>query len=123
MLAETAHVRKPGGVYLYDTINRTRRNGLVVIKLMQEWRATALMEPDLHDWEMFIKPGELAAALARVGLENQETVGLGPARNPLAMLVDMRRRARGVTCRSVSSRRGTGSARPATPRCSTPGMR
>ena len=95
VLAETARVLKPGGVYLYDTINRTRRSRLVVIKLMQEWRATALMEPDLHDWEMFIKPGELAAALARVGLENQETVGLGPARNPLAMLVDMRRRARG----------------------------
>ena len=87
-------VLKPGGVYLYDTINRTRRSGLVVIKLMQEWRATALMEPNLHDWEMFIKPGELAAALARAG-SRTETVGLGPARNPLAMLVDMRRRARG----------------------------
>ena len=45
VLAETARVLKPGGVYLYDTINRTRRSRLVVIKLMQEWRATALMEP------------------------------------------------------------------------------
>ena len=86
---------KPGGVYMYDTINRTRRSRLVVIKLMQEWRSTALMEPNLHDWDMFIKPEELEAAMARAGLEGRDTVGLGPARNPIAMVVDMRRRARG----------------------------
>ena len=95
VLAETARVLKPGGVYLYDTINRTRRSRLVVIKLMQEWRSTALMEPNLHDWDMFIRPGELEAAMARAGLEPRDTVGLGPARNPAAMVLDMRRRARG----------------------------
>jgi len=95
VLAETARVLKPGGVYLYDTINRTRRSRLVVIKLMQEWRSTALMEPNLHDWDMFIRPGELKAAMARAGLEPRDTVGLGPARNPVAMVLDMRRRARG----------------------------
>jgi len=95
VLAETARVLKPGGVYLYDTINRTRRSRLVVIKLMQEWRSTALMEPNLHDWDMFIRPDELEAAMARAGLEPRDTVGLGPARNPVAMVLDMRRRARG----------------------------
>jgi 2-polyprenyl-6-hydroxyphenyl methylase / 3-demethylubiquinone-9 3-methyltransferase len=95
VLSETARVLKPGSVYLYDTINRTRRSRLVVINLMQEWRSTALMEPNLHDWDMFIKPAELQAAMARAGLEGRDTVGLGPARNPVAMLVDMRRRARG----------------------------
>ena len=65
VLAETSRVLKPGGIYLYDTINRTRRSKLVVINLMQEWRSTALMEPNLHDWDMFIKPSELTAAMAR----------------------------------------------------------
>ena len=95
VLAETSRVLKPGGIYLYDTINRTRRSKLVVINLMQEWRSTALMEPNLHDWDMFIKPSELTAAMARAGLENRDVVGIGPARNPVSLLIDMRRRARG----------------------------
>jgi 2-polyprenyl-6-hydroxyphenyl methylase/3-demethylubiquinone-9 3-methyltransferase len=94
-LDETARVLKPGGVYLYDTINRTLRSKLVMIKLFQEWKSTALMEPNLHDWDMFIKPRELVAALERAGLSNRDLQGIGPARNPLAMLRDMRRRARG----------------------------
>jgi 2-polyprenyl-6-hydroxyphenyl methylase / 3-demethylubiquinone-9 3-methyltransferase len=96
VLAETSRVLKPGGVYMYDTVNRTRRSRLVVIKLMQEWRATALMEPNLHDWDMFIKPGELTAAMEGAGLDARDVVGLGPARNPIGLLVDMRRRARGA---------------------------
>jgi 2-polyprenyl-6-hydroxyphenyl methylase/3-demethylubiquinone-9 3-methyltransferase len=95
VIAETARVLKAGGVYLYDTINRTRRSRLVLIKLMQEWRSTALMEPNLHDWDMFIKPGELEATMTRAGLDSRDVVGLGPARNPIALLLDMRRRARG----------------------------
>ena len=61
VLDESARVLRPGGVYMYDTINRTRRSKLVMIKLFQEWRSTALMEPNLHDWDMFIKPSELVA--------------------------------------------------------------
>ena len=60
---------KPGGIYMFDTINRTRRSRLVVINLMQEWRSTALMEPNLHDWDMFIKPRELTAVMDRAGLD------------------------------------------------------
>jgi len=94
-LDETARVLKPGGVYMYDTINRTRRSKLVMIKLFQEWKSTALMEPNLHDWDMFIKPAELVAGLDRAGLDNRDLQGLGPAGNPLSMLRDMRKRARG----------------------------
>jgi 2-polyprenyl-6-hydroxyphenyl methylase/3-demethylubiquinone-9 3-methyltransferase len=94
-LDESARVLKAGGVYMYDTINRTRRSKLVLIKLFQEWKSTALMEPNLHDWDMFIKPAELAAALGRAGLENRGIQGIGPARSPLSMIRDMRKRARG----------------------------
>ena len=97
MLAESARVLKPGGVYMYDTINRTRRSKLVLIKLFQEWRSTALMEPNLHDWDMFIKPRELVAALARAGLENRDIVGIGPARNPVSLMIATCAAARAAT--------------------------
>ena len=39
------------------------------------------------------------------GLEPRHTVGLGPARNPISMLLDMRRRARGdMTFREFGAR-------------------
>jgi 2-polyprenyl-6-hydroxyphenyl methylase/3-demethylubiquinone-9 3-methyltransferase len=93
-IAEAARVLRPGGLYLYDTINRTRRSRLVVIKILQEWDATRCMEPGLHDWKMFIKPAELEQALRRHGLEPRDMVGLASAANPLALLRDLRRRRR-----------------------------
>src|SRR6185295_9356549 len=38
VVAESSRVLKPGGTYLFDTINRTLRSRLVVIKLLQEWQ-------------------------------------------------------------------------------------
>jgi 2-polyprenyl-6-hydroxyphenyl methylase/3-demethylubiquinone-9 3-methyltransferase len=94
-VAETARVLKPGGAYLYDTVNRTRRSRLVIIKLLQEWDATRCMEPHLHDWNMFIKPRELEEALRGNGLEPRDMIGLAPAVNPIALLSNLRRRRRG----------------------------
>jgi 2-polyprenyl-6-hydroxyphenyl methylase / 3-demethylubiquinone-9 3-methyltransferase len=94
VISETARVLKPGGLYLFDTINRTARSKLVTIKLMQEWPLTRLVDTALHDWDMFIKPGELAGVLERHGLKLGEITGLGPrARLPavLAGLVAARR--------------------------------
>jgi len=62
VIAETARVLRPDGVYLFDTINRTAMSKLVVIKLLQDWRFTAWMPRDLHAWDQFITPGELRAA-------------------------------------------------------------
>lgn len=81
--AEIARALKPGGAYLYDTINRTILSKLLLIKLAQDWKLTRVVDFQLHAWNMFIKPEELHAALARHGLENQETVGFGPKGNPL----------------------------------------
>jgi 2-polyprenyl-6-hydroxyphenyl methylase/3-demethylubiquinone-9 3-methyltransferase len=94
-VAEAARVLKAGGAYLYDTINRTHRSLLVIIKLLQEWDATRCMEPGVHDWDMFIKPRELEDTLRRNGLEPRDLVGLVPAANPIAFLRDLRRRRRG----------------------------
>jgi 2-polyprenyl-6-hydroxyphenyl methylase/3-demethylubiquinone-9 3-methyltransferase len=96
VVAETARVLKPGGVYLYDTINRTARSWLIVIKLLQDWRWTALMPPRLHDWNMFIRPAELGRLLEQHGLKQGGLAGLKPRANPLRLIRALRLRKRGV---------------------------
>jgi len=77
-VAEAARVLRPGGLYLYDTINRTRRSKLLFIKLFQDWKPTAFMEPNLHDHAMFIRPHEMEAHLRAAGLKPSPIVGLAP---------------------------------------------
>jgi 2-polyprenyl-6-hydroxyphenyl methylase / 3-demethylubiquinone-9 3-methyltransferase len=96
-VAEAARVLKPGGVYLYDTINRTARSRFVMIKLMQDWDATRCMEPGVHDWNMFIRPDELEQSLRRHGLASRGVVGLAPGINLIAFVRALRRRRRGDT--------------------------
>jgi 2-polyprenyl-6-hydroxyphenyl methylase/3-demethylubiquinone-9 3-methyltransferase len=79
-IAEIARVLEPGGVFLYDTINRSRRSKLIMIKLAQDWSATAWADPGLHDFEMFIRP-EVESHMRVAGLEVRERVGFAPA-NP-----------------------------------------
>ena len=69
VIAEIARVLRPGGLFLYDTINRTFMSKLAAIKIMQEWPSTAFAGPNTHVWERFIKPAELVATLERHGLE------------------------------------------------------
>jgi 2-polyprenyl-6-hydroxyphenyl methylase/3-demethylubiquinone-9 3-methyltransferase len=45
-LAEIARVLGPGAVFLYDTVNRTARSRLLMIKIAQEWKLTRWAEPD-----------------------------------------------------------------------------
>jgi 2-polyprenyl-6-hydroxyphenyl methylase/3-demethylubiquinone-9 3-methyltransferase len=86
VISETARVLRPGGLYLFDTINRTRTSKLLAIKAAQEWRLTRLTGVAFHDWGMFITPAELSAVLERHGLALGEIAGLGARANPLAVL-------------------------------------
>ncbi|HEX3556141.1 MAG TPA: bifunctional 2-polyprenyl-6-hydroxyphenol methylase/3-demethylubiquinol 3-O-methyltransferase UbiG [Thermoanaerobaculia bacterium] len=95
VVAEIARVLRPGGLFFYDTINRTFRSKLVMIKLFQEWSWTSFMPPNLHDWRMFIKPEELTAALTGSGLQNQGLTGFKPAASPLRIFRLLRARKRG----------------------------
>lgn len=95
VIAETARVLRPGGLYLFDTINRTLRSWLIAIKLFQDWESTRFMEPHLHEWRMFVKPRELRRILRRHGLRHRQFVGLTPSLNPIAAVNHMRRRRRG----------------------------
>ncbi|HEY7124753.1 MAG TPA: bifunctional 2-polyprenyl-6-hydroxyphenol methylase/3-demethylubiquinol 3-O-methyltransferase UbiG [Ktedonobacterales bacterium] len=96
VIAETARVLKPGGVYCYDTINRTLPSKLITIKLFQEWPATRFLPPHLHDWNQYIKPRELQRLLTQHGLVVQEIRGLNLASNPLTLLRSLRRFKRGA---------------------------
>ncbi|MBC2642451.1 MULTISPECIES: bifunctional 2-polyprenyl-6-hydroxyphenol methylase/3-demethylubiquinol 3-O-methyltransferase UbiG [unclassified Rhodococcus (in: high G+C Gram-positive bacteria)] len=87
VIAETSRALKPGGLYLFDTINRTVASKLVAIKIMQEWRMTRMFDTPIHDWSMCIRPAELTSILDRHGLRRAEIVGLGPrSKNPLRLL-------------------------------------
>lgn len=95
-VAEAARVLRPGGLYLYDTINRTRRSKLLMIKLFQEWPSTAFMEPDLHDHAMFITPTEIDAFVRRAGLTpGPAHTGIAPGVAPPKAIALMRARAKG----------------------------
>jgi 2-polyprenyl-6-hydroxyphenyl methylase/3-demethylubiquinone-9 3-methyltransferase len=95
VIGEIARVLEPGGLFFYDTINRTTVSKIAVIKVMQEWRFTAFAPPNSHVWEKFIKPEELTALFARYGLEPLETRGIMPRRNPIATVLGFRRRVQG----------------------------
>jgi 2-polyprenyl-6-hydroxyphenyl methylase / 3-demethylubiquinone-9 3-methyltransferase len=96
VIAEIARVLRPGGVFFYDTINRTFRSWLAAIKVMQEWAWSSFAPPGLHDWKMFIKPVDLAANLRRHGLEPHPVVGMAPALvHPLALVKALRDRKKG----------------------------
>jgi 2-polyprenyl-6-hydroxyphenyl methylase/3-demethylubiquinone-9 3-methyltransferase len=86
VISETARVLESGGLYLFDTINRTRTSKLLAIKAAQQWPLTRLTDVAFHDWSMFIKPAELAAILERHGLATIETTGLGARATPFAVL-------------------------------------
>ena len=86
VIAEIARVLKPGGVFLYDTINRTFLSRLVMLGLAQQWSYTSFVPPNLHDWNRFVTPRELHVAMARHGLESREMTGVVISGNPLTLL-------------------------------------
>jgi 2-polyprenyl-6-hydroxyphenyl methylase/3-demethylubiquinone-9 3-methyltransferase len=109
VISETARVLKPGGLYLFDTINRTRTSKLLAIKMMQQWPLTRLTDVAFHDWDMFIAPAELAAILERHGLAPAELTGLGARAKPLAVLRSLASARRGrITYGELSRRLNVG---------------
>ena len=105
VLRESARALKHRGLFLFDTINRTRESKLVAIKVMQEWRWTRFVDAAVHDWDMFIKPSELQAALERSGLHMVEAVGLGPRTSRLSAILNFVRANRGRISTGELSRR------------------
>lgn len=76
VLAEVARVLRPGGLFLFDTINRNPLARLATITIAED--VLRLLPRGTHDPSMFIKPGELRAAMRGAGLVPGPTTGLGP---------------------------------------------
>jgi 2-polyprenyl-6-hydroxyphenyl methylase / 3-demethylubiquinone-9 3-methyltransferase len=95
VIGEIARVLTPGGIYFYDTINRTLWSNLLMIKFLQDWEWSRLLPCDLHDWSMFIKPRELHALMGEYGVANRETAGMSPSGNLFGLIYNIRRFKRG----------------------------
>lgn len=76
VLREVARVLRPGGMFLFDTINRNLAARLATITIAED--VLGLLPKGTHDPEMFIRPGELTAAMTRAGLTPGPMTGLGP---------------------------------------------
>jgi len=87
IIAEISRVLKPGGVFFFDTINRTVKSNLVAIKMAQDWRLTRFLPKNVHVWDKFIKPNELFDSLVKNGLPQAEFAGLSPVNNPLKSIL------------------------------------
>lgn len=67
-IAEIARVLKPGGMFCFDTINRTARSRLIMIWLLEN--LLRQIPPGIHDWGKFITPQELTHWSQQAGLGN-----------------------------------------------------
>ena len=76
VLAEVARVLRPGGVFLFDTINRNPLARLATITVAED--VLRLLPKGTHDPAMFITPAELRAGLRGAGLVPGRFTGLGP---------------------------------------------
>jgi 2-polyprenyl-6-hydroxyphenyl methylase/3-demethylubiquinone-9 3-methyltransferase len=76
VLAEAARTLRPGGLFLFDTINRNPLARLATITVAED--LLRLLPRGTHDPAMFIKPRELRRALQGAGLVPGPITGLGP---------------------------------------------
>ena len=76
VLSEVARSLRPGGMFLFDTINRNPLARLATITIAED--ILRLLPRGTHDPAMFIKPAELRAAMQVAGLVPGATTGLGP---------------------------------------------
>jgi 2-polyprenyl-6-hydroxyphenyl methylase / 3-demethylubiquinone-9 3-methyltransferase len=95
VISEISRVLKHGGVFIYDTFNRTLFSKISAIKILQEWKRWAIMPPDLHVWEMFIRPEELRSLLKENALTWIEHRGIKPNISYIKMLHYLHKRAIG----------------------------
>jgi len=92
VVAELARVLAPGGLLLFDTVNRTPWAWFVAIFGAE--RMVGLVPEGTHDWRLFIRPHELDRVMRQAGLEPVRLAGLVPRVTPAVI-------ARGLATRRV----------------------
>jgi ubiquinone biosynthesis O-methyltransferase len=76
VLTEVGRVLKPGGLFVFDTINRTPIATLVMVTVGED--ILRLLPRGTHDPARFIRPGTLRACLVAKGFMPSPVVGFGP---------------------------------------------
>lgn len=96
VISEIGRVLKPGGIFCYDTINRTFMSKLIAINIAQKWKWWAFMPPNLHVWDMFITPAEMKKLLKQNDFDWREHRGTKPNENYVTVLGHLHKRAMGT---------------------------
>lgn len=76
-IAEIARVLAPGGIFIFDTINRTLLARIALIWYGEHFPSGGLT-PGIHDYRAFIKPTELRTILETNQLKVHELTGFMP---------------------------------------------
>ncbi len=76
-ISEIARVLAPGGVFVFDTINRTFLARAILIWYGENFPSGGL-QPGIHNYHAFIKPAELQSLITASGLHVHEMKGFMP---------------------------------------------
>ena len=85
VVAESARVLRPSGLFLYETVNRTLLS-LIVGKVLLEW-VLRYIPVGTHRFRDFILPEELHSLMEACGIRNIEIYGIIPERGVLRSLM------------------------------------
>ncbi|MFE1414367.1 class I SAM-dependent methyltransferase [Streptomyces sp. NPDC058746] len=95
VLAEAARVLRPGGAFVYDTVNRTPVARLIYLGAFQAFPGTRIMPRGRYAADRLRRPEELARALDRAGLSAQDVSSFKP-RDVRSLVRATRGRRRGT---------------------------
>ncbi|MFF9147391.1 class I SAM-dependent methyltransferase [Streptomyces sp. NPDC014861] len=95
VLAEAARVLRPGGVFVYDTVNRTPLSRLIYLGAFQAFPGTRIMPRGRYAGHRLRRPAEIADALDRAGLSSRDVTAFKP-RDVRSLVRATRGRRRGT---------------------------
>ncbi|MGW0548516.1 class I SAM-dependent methyltransferase [Streptomyces altiplanensis] len=95
VVAEAARVLRPGGAFVYDTVNRTLLSRLIYLGAFQAFPGTRIMPRGRYAAHRLRRPAELAEAFGRAGLSAKDVSAFKP-RNVRSLVRATRGRRRGT---------------------------
>lgn len=105
VISEIARVLKKGGLFFFDTVNRTLISKIAIIYFMQKCRFTSFVKTNAHVWDMFIKPEELQSILSQNGIVSKDIKGITPRHKRLSIIVDLHRASsKKITYKELANR-------------------